>query len=1082
MQQLIKKRYRLVKLIGQGGMGEVYETYDRLTNQKVALKRVTFLQNKNKDLNTLDINARKTVLANEFKMLASLRHPHIISVLDYGFDEENKPFFTMDLLKDGLEILEYAIDQPYDKQINLLIGILQALGYLHQRGILHRDLKSANILIVNDIPKLLDFGLATNTTLEQISDTVAGTLSYLAPELLRGKAPSIASDLYAFGILAYELLIGKHPFDITNQTDFIYQVMLETPHIDNALLDDATGSVILRLLSKDADDRYKTAYDTIQALCDATNHPLPIETNAIRNSFLVASTFVGREKELKQLTQSLRIIQKNKHQAWLLGGESGVGKSRLMSELRTQALVEGVLVLHGQAITQTGLPYQLWRDVLPTLLVMSDLKDDDAIILKTILPAIEGIIERDLPTGSIPDNATIKMRLPVIITKLITQATQQTPLLILLEDLQWATDSIDILKNILLETETMPLMVVGNYRNDETPHLKDDLQLMEHITLPRLTKDNITALSSAMLGDSGEHHTVIDLIHKETEGNAFFIVEVVRALAEEAGSLANIGLVTLPAQVFAGGIQKIIDRRISKLPAWALYPLQVSAIMGRQINKILLTNIIPDLNLSKWLAICSDVAILSAIESDWQFTHDKIREHLISSVETNQFREINKKIGQAIEAQFTDTIDDYAPILAQHYRDAEIPEKEALYTIKAAEKLKEFVPLDALKFIKRALNIKAYEYTDNSQESNADLELLHGNLLAILSQFEATKIAYDKALAIYDSLGNEVGVAKVMTSLGEWGFMTSNLEEAIPYLEKSIPILEKHEEWLYLAYANMNMATVQNRLGNHELSKNYTQKSYEIALKLKDDILITKSLNNLAIYYDIKGDWDKALELHQQALDIRRRIEDKRGIAFSLTNMGAIEGDKGNYDLQKQYTEEALINIRPTGNKRSEANVINALAKANLKLGNTDIGIAYLKEALSIADSIGEIHLQAQNLFTLADIYTGTDNSLALDYYYDAMERLQKIDASNSKLDAINKVSALVTHTVDNQSLVKWLCGALKFAENYKDTDELTKQLDELKVSLLPDDYDSACMSGQDLTIDEILSDMLQNREDDNDS
>ena len=100
MQQLIKNRYRIVKLIGQGGMGDVYEAYDRLTSQSIALKRVMFLQNKkNNILQFSDAEERMIVLANEFKTLASLRHPNIISVLDYGFDKENKPFFTMDLLK-----------------------------------------------------------------------------------------------------------------------------------------------------------------------------------------------------------------------------------------------------------------------------------------------------------------------------------------------------------------------------------------------------------------------------------------------------------------------------------------------------------------------------------------------------------------------------------------------------------------------------------------------------------------------------------------------------------------------------------------------------------------------------------------------------------------------------------------------------------------------------------------------------------------------------------------------------------------------------------------------------------------------
>src|SRR5690606_1920632 len=105
MQQFIKNRYRIVNSIGQGGMREVFEAYDRLTSQTVALKRVT-LPSKKRDetIDYSDIENRKMILANEFRTLSSLRHPNIISVLDYGFDEDNRPFFTMNLLKDSLQI------------------------------------------------------------------------------------------------------------------------------------------------------------------------------------------------------------------------------------------------------------------------------------------------------------------------------------------------------------------------------------------------------------------------------------------------------------------------------------------------------------------------------------------------------------------------------------------------------------------------------------------------------------------------------------------------------------------------------------------------------------------------------------------------------------------------------------------------------------------------------------------------------------------------------------------------------------------------------------------------------------------
>ncbi len=1085
MQQLIKNRYRIVKSIGQGGMGEVFEAYDRLTSQSVALKRVTLPQRKiDQTVNFSATENRKMILANEFRTLSSLRHPNIISVLDYGFDEDNRAFFTMNLLKNSLPITDYALDQSLNTKIRYLIGVLQALRYLHQRGILHRDLKPANILIVEETVKLLDFGLALQTDMSVSGnyDNVAGTLFYLAPEIFRGKSPSVASDLYAFGVLAYELLMGEHPFNSSSQTAFIQQVLLQSPQFDETILDNDIGSVISRLLSKDPDDRYKTALDTMRALCEAANYPLPIETDEIRESYLVASTFVGRDIELDLLTNALTIMQDDKQQAWLIGGESGVGKSRLMSELRAYALVAGVSVVQGQGITQSGVPYQLWRNILPELLLMTNISNDSALILKTILPNIGDILEREIPDLGNIDNAIINMRLPLIITSLVVETLQKTSLLILLEDLQWANDSIDTLKSILLATENMPIMVVGNYRSDEAPHLAQDLNMMSHMNLQRLTQENIRELSSVMLGQSGQLHDVVDLIQKETEGNAFFIVEVVRALAEEAGRLSYIGRKTLPAQVFAGGIQNIIERRIRKLPTWTIYPLQVSAIIGRQINEKLLKRIIPELDVRRWLAICNEVAVLSPVEVDWFFTHDKIREYVITTVEKSKVREINSLIAQAIETLYTDNINEYAPILAFHYREAGNNEKEAYFALEAAKKLKEFIPLDALQYARRALKIKAYNYTEIPLLSHAELELLLGNLFISVSQYDNAKSSYDNALKIYEELGNEVGVAKTMTSLGEWGFMTSHLQEAIPYLEKSIPVLEQNEEWLFLAFANMNLATVYNRLGQNELSGSYNQKVYELALKINDEILIAKSLNNLAIFHDLKGDWDKAIEIHQQSLAIRRRIKDKRGIAFSLANIAAIEGDKGNYELQKEYLTEALLNIRPVGNKRAETNIRNMLGKVEIRLDNTDSGVSQLKEALTLAEQIGEVHLQAHNLLDLGEFYEASNTVLALDYYYDAAERLQTIDVIHMKLNTINKIINFLINTKDKLNVVTWLCTALNFADNHKNRDELVEQLKNLEVELGEEKYSEACTKSEDLSINDVLSDMLKQREVNDDS
>src|SRR5258707_8957613 len=157
--EIIGKRYILLEKLGKGGMGVVFKAIDRLTRQPVALKRVSggalLIRSGEESFD------RRLALAQEFQTLASLRHPHIISVLDYGFDAQNQPYLTMDLLDRPQTILEIGWrTHSLLTKVNFLVQTLQALAYLHRRGILHRDLKPGNILVTKGQIKLLDFGLS----------------------------------------------------------------------------------------------------------------------------------------------------------------------------------------------------------------------------------------------------------------------------------------------------------------------------------------------------------------------------------------------------------------------------------------------------------------------------------------------------------------------------------------------------------------------------------------------------------------------------------------------------------------------------------------------------------------------------------------------------------------------------------------------------------------------------------------------------------------------------------------------------------------------------------------------------------
>src|SRR5215475_531275 len=209
---LIGGRYELINELGRGGFGSVYRALDRLSGRVLTIKRMRLEPSGDSG----SVEMRRS-LAQEFKVLASLRHPNVITVLDYGFGEDKEPYLVMDLEEHAMTILEAGTGQPVAVQAELLVQTLRALLYLHRVGIIHRDLKPENVLVVRGQVKVLDFGLSVRRGEDSPEDReIAGTPGYIAPEVLGGEAPSEQSDLYALGVIAYELFVGRLPFQSRN--------------------------------------------------------------------------------------------------------------------------------------------------------------------------------------------------------------------------------------------------------------------------------------------------------------------------------------------------------------------------------------------------------------------------------------------------------------------------------------------------------------------------------------------------------------------------------------------------------------------------------------------------------------------------------------------------------------------------------------------------------------------------------------------------------------------------------------------------------------------------------------------------
>src|SRR5258708_14862977 len=281
MPTTIGIRYQVLENVGAGSMGTVYAALDRLTGRRVALKHVSAHAASFLESDTEGGDMRR-MMAHEFRALASLRHPNIVTVLDYGFDDANQPYYVMELLENAQTILEAARPQPFKVQVDLLVQMLQALAYLHRRGILHRDLKPGNVLVANGQVKVLDFGRAVAR--EQLNDPDAiatGTLAYMAPEILMGDLAREASDLYAVGVIAYQVLTGNHPFDTSNISLLLNDILHKIPdvtHIENSAL----AAAIAQLLDKNPAQRLITPTEIITLLGNATGQHIQTETAATR--------------------------------------------------------------------------------------------------------------------------------------------------------------------------------------------------------------------------------------------------------------------------------------------------------------------------------------------------------------------------------------------------------------------------------------------------------------------------------------------------------------------------------------------------------------------------------------------------------------------------------------------------------------------------------------------------------------------------------------------------------------------------------------------------------------------------------
>jgi len=584
----------------------------------------------------------------------------------------------------------------------------------------------------------------------------------------------------------------------------------------------------------------------------------------IIDNFPQRTPFIGRDAEMGRVKAALDQLSDGTGAALLVGGQSGVGKSRFLAEAHAHAVTVGAQPLTGQAIVGGGARYQAWRDVLPALVSTTPLTDLEAGILMDIVPNISMLLGRYIPEATPISGTGQHQRLIETVVELFTRQTR--PIVLCLDDLHWASESLDVLDSLLPLTQTRPLVIIGAYQSDERPELPARLPDMQHIPLAPFSSGEMSALCAAILGDD---QPILQGLERITGGNAFFVVEFILALAEEAGGLAQALHAPLPDSLQAVEITDLLERRIGRLPAWGLPLLQLAAMTDRRIDLKIIDHALlvhPDLmesdSIEAWLDACAVAQLFEMSGDAWQFRHDTLRDEVIRHIAADSLPILHRAIAEAIESLYPDDRG-RAEVLMTHWRLAGHPEKELHYTGMVIEWL-------------------LWTKGDYEQANR-------------LTEYALTRLPEKDARRTH-----------LLNHLSEIGWRTGDYAQTTTYGEQAVALGLRYKAYDKVGRGYSTLGIAARLQGDYAASEKHLNDSLAIHQKNNDDIEEANSLSNLGDLFVQMGEYDKAWRLYQRAVKIQKQRREHQSYAHNLHNLARVSKLRKDSKRAQRYLKDAL--------------------------------------------------------------------------------------------------------------------------------------------------------------------------------